>query len=172
MPKLIPIFLLLTWLSGTTPSVAQPNQENDLKLSNLQRIDEIYLEHKRELATDISFNKLQKIVRGDIRDLATIQSLFDNQLVGPAEDQELLALGVLLGDIFVKENNMQWQVYEDNLGRSRAVCLPRSSHCLFPITMISKRIKRGADINVEAIYNRGIMLIKDYIPKLPYSVKK
>lgn len=156
------------YMLGSTTSFAA---EEEIKISELQKVDEIYLSHKRELASDLSFKELQKIVHGDKRDLSVIQSLLDQELVGPADEQELFALGVLLGDVYVSEYQLEWKNYEDEIGKSRAVCLPRTQQCLFPITMISKRVKRGFKVDVNDVYQHSISLLQDYFPKLPYSAK-
>lgn len=154
------LFSSLTWADET------------IKISPLERVDEIYLEHKRESVTDLSFKRLSKIIYGDKRDLTTMQLLLDQEIVNAANEQELFAMGVLLGDIYVKEFQLEWRVYLDQIGKSRAVCIPKSSNCLFPITMVSKRLKRDVKVDIKKLYARGVDLIDDHFPKLPYAVDK
>ncbi len=165
------ILAFVVFFTVVAPKLAaQP--DNEVRITNLERVDEIYLDHKRELISDLSFKRLDKILYGDKRDLSVLQQLLNQQIVAAANAEELLAMGVALGDVYVKEHQMTWQVYEDNRGKSRAVCLPRINQCLFPVTMISKRVKRNVKVDINSVYNNGFNLIKDYIPKLPYSVKK
>lgn len=170
--KLFAISLTSILLSLPLSSFAGNDEQEESKISNMDKVDKIYLSHKRDLASDLAFSKLNKIIRGDKRDISTIQAMLDEEVVSEANDEELLALGVLLGDVYVKEDQLEWKNYTDDLGKSRAVCLPRTEQCLFPITMISKRIKRGVKPNVNEMYTHGLSLIEEYFPKVPYTADK
>ena len=44
-----------------------------------------------------------------------------------------------MGDLLAVELGMHWIVYEDDMGRSRALRYQQSEVVLFPITMIARR---------------------------------
>lgn len=171
MLKLLQLLVLVAALT-TAQSWAQITGDNEIEITALERVDHIYLDNKREEIGELSFSRLDKILRGDKRDLSALQALLDQQLIGPADEQKLLAMGVVLGDVFAAELNVEWRNYLDNIGRSRAVCMPQTTHCLFPITMISKRVTRGVKVDVEELYLKGIELLEPYKPRLPYSADK
>ena len=54
-------------------------------------------------------------------------------------------------------------------GRSRALCVKQTSSCLFPVTMLSRRMKVGTKPDVKKIYNEAILLMQKHLPKLPYD---
>lgn len=153
------------------PSVglAQSGLQGEAEITDLARVDHIYLNNKRDEIKDLSFKQLDKILRGDKRDLPALQALLDQQLVAPAEEQLLISMGVILGDIYVSELDLEWKNYTDNLGKSRAVCMTTADYCLFPLTMISKRVKRGAKVNIVELYQKGVDHLEPHRPKLPYS---
>jgi hypothetical protein len=66
---------------------------------------------------------------------------------------ELQCLGAALGDAFVQELHMEWVVIEDEHGIDFAVLMPGTSIMLFPLTMISKRIERGEQVDVFDMFN-------------------
>lgn len=164
--------LVATLILMPINSSAQSGLQGEAEIAELERVDHIYLNNKRDEIKDLSFKNLDKILRGDKRDLSSLQALLDQQIISPTDQQLLLGMGVMLGDIFASELNLEWKNYTDDLGRSRAVCMPRTDYCLFPLTMISKRVKRGADVDVAKLYQKGVEHLEPYQPKLPYSVEK
>ncbi len=73
----------------------------------------------------------------------------------PKQEQtyELQCMGIVLGDAFVQEMKMEWVVVEDSYGRDPAVRMPGTSVIVFPLTMISKRIEAGEDVDVFDLFN-------------------
>ena len=86
------------------------------------------------------------------RDLVTLQRILDRGLVSTDDSLQLQALGVVLGDLFAAKLNMDWVVYRDRAGRSRALRYRESETFLFPVTMISRRWEAGHERAVEDIY--------------------
>ncbi|PCK10178.1 MAG: hypothetical protein COA42_00880 [Alteromonadaceae bacterium] len=105
--------------------------------------------------------------------MGLLQRIVDNKTIDRGDKKELQALGVVLGDIFVSKHKiLSWYVYEDELGKTHAVCIKDSTHCLFPITMLSRRMEVGLKPSVERIFNKGMDEISEFLPKVPYSGKK
>jgi len=101
---------------------------------------------------------------------ALLQRIIDKELLKRDQKLELQALGVVLGDEFVLYNKaLIWQVFQDEQGSSHAVCVKDTKHCLFPTTMLSRRMEAGIKPKVEEVYQKGISAIKEFLPKLPYS---
>jgi hypothetical protein len=138
-------------------------------IEELRWVDNGYLERQRALIDEIGRSEFGTRVRKDISDLRLLQRIMDADLVNQTQLVEQQAMGVVLGDVYVNELGLEWRVYQDQEGKSRAVCIPNSSHCLFPITMISKRASLGVKPDIRGLYDRGISLIKEHLPKLPYS---
>jgi hypothetical protein len=138
-------------------------------LEELRWVDNGYLERQRALIDEIGRSEFGSRVRKDISDLRLLQRIIDQGLINQTQKQHLQAMGVVLGDVYVSELGLEWRVYKDELGKSRAVCQPKTSHCLFPITMISKRASLGVKPDIRALYDKGVSNIADHIPKIPYS---
>jgi hypothetical protein len=59
-------------------------------------------------------------------------------------------------------------IYEDALGRSRALRYRQSQEYLFPITMISRRQEADNHTPVAAIYQKAYGIIDPLRPELPF----
>ena len=75
------------------------------------------------------------------------------RVFGPDQTYELQSMGVVLGDVFVQDMGFHWIVVEDESSRDPAVQYKNTSIILYPLTMISKRIERGEEVDVFELYN-------------------
>lgn len=141
----------------------------DIKLSELSWIDRKYFDKQRQVIDDIGRGNYGTRIRGGKTDLELLQRIIDGEHIAQNERSKQLAMGIVLGDIYVAERGLQWREYEDEAGRSRGVCLPDTEQCLFPLSMITRRMRVTEDINIQRIYDRGLELIESIMPKLPYS---
>jgi len=64
---------------------------------------------------------------------------------------------------------LHWVIYEDNIGRSRALRYRETENYLFPMTMISRRREVGNLSPVVDIYQKAVDLIKPQLPALPFQ---
>ena len=62
-------------------------------------------------------------------------------------------MGIVFGDVFVQDMGFSWVMVEDEHGRDPAIRYRETSIILFPLTMISKRIERGEQVDVFDLYN-------------------
>ena len=85
--------------------------------------------------------------------LGTLRALLNAAVFAPEQTYELQSMGVVLGDAFVQQMGFHWVIVEDDSGRDPAIKCRDTSVILFPLTMISKRIERGATVDVFEIYN-------------------
>ncbi|HEX2476920.1 MAG TPA: DUF3806 domain-containing protein [Lacipirellulaceae bacterium] len=85
--------------------------------------------------------------------LGLIRAVLEAKVFNASDTYELQCLGIILGDAFVQECGWLWRMVEDEYGRDPCVKVPGSSMSLFPLTMISKRIERGEDVDVFALFN-------------------
>lgn len=136
---------------------------DDVKVTDLQYPDHSFLKSQRELANRISSFATGYSFKGTKFDLETLQRIVDKKVIPKTETKRLQALGVILGDVLKNELGLNWKVYEDSLGRSRALCVRNTNRCLFPVTMISRRYEVGATVNMESIYSKAKGIILPYI---------
>jgi hypothetical protein len=85
--------------------------------------------------------------------LGLLRALIEQRVFRAHQTYELQSMGVVLGDAFAQELKMEWVIVEDSFGRDPALRLPRTSIIIFPLTMISKRIERGEEVDVFDLFN-------------------
>lgn len=134
------------------------------KLTTLQVVEVNQLNAQEQVIDQLARRHLGLQVHRDKRDLDLLQRLADRKIIKTEETAKLQAMGVVLGKLLEKELKLKWMGYEDKVGYSRALCVPNTAHCLFPITMLSRRLEVGLQVNVKKIYANAIALIDPYIP--------
>ena len=87
----------------------------------------------------------------------------------PDQVRELQAMGVIMGDRLAAELGRRWVLYEDNVGRSRALRYQKSDILLFPITMIARRREAGNKTSVIEIYQQASNIIAKSTSALPFQ---
>ena len=93
--------------------------------------------------------------------LGTVRAVLQAGLFDRDQTYELQCLGVILGDAFVQELRMEWVMVDDPDGRDPAVRMPNTTIILFPLTMLSKRIERGEQLDVFQLFNGLAAEIED-----------
>ena len=68
------------------------------------------------------------------------------------ETLKLQCLGITLGDAFAQGFSLEWIEVKDTFGNDPALQLPNSSIIIYPLTMISKRIELGEDVDIYKLY--------------------
>jgi hypothetical protein len=145
-------------------------ESNPVTLSELSTLDQQYMRSQRNLIEDLARRKLGSAFSGEpSRDIATLQRLLDERVVEPHQRQELQAMGIILGDLLAVQLDMRWIIYEDSLGRSRALQLKDTDNFLFPVTMISRRREVGNNTPVQAIFDKAVATIEPLIPPRPFE---
>ncbi len=160
-------FILIAWLglAGTANS-----DEQQYRLSKIGAIDIRFMAQQRVRIDDLARFDLGKQLQGDkANDLDILQTLLDRRLVRADQTLELQAMGVVMGELLAQELNMEWVIYEDRYGRSRALKFKYSDNFLFPVTMISRRAEVGADVQVEKIYRKAMELMKPHRQSMPFQ---
>ena len=147
------VLVLLPALSVCTSwSVAQsPNF--DVLIEPLTAIDRQFMAEQRMRVEQLA-NRLGRGLTGVAdRDLDTLQRILDERMV-PAEDTlTLQAMGVVFGDLLGDRLDMDWVVYRDNKGRSRALRSRQMDVYLFPVTMISRRQEGGSERRLKPLFD-------------------
>lgn len=151
------------------PSAA-PSQKEPV-ITDLGWMDHNRMEQETTKINELAQSKTGTPLRRDLTDLDTLQRIINNELVEVDDHETQQALGVVLGNVMLADfpNTFEWKVYEDDLGRSRAICVKQTSSCLFPVTMLSRRMEVGTKPNVKKIYDEAILLMQKHLPKLPYD---
>ena len=85
--------------------------------------------------------------------LGLIRAILQHAVFAPSQTYELQCLGIVLGDAFVQEMEMEWIMVKDSYGRDPAIRVPGTSVIVYPLTMISKRIENGENVDVFELFN-------------------
>jgi hypothetical protein len=126
----------------------------DQKILPLTATDEQRLEKQRQVITQyLSPEDLKTKYPTAAGKLGTLRALLTARLFSPKQTYELQSLGVVLGDVFIQDLGFHWVMVEDEHGKAPAIRYQETSILLFPLTMISKRIEKGEDVDVFDLYN-------------------
>ncbi|MEJ2415547.1 MAG: DUF3806 domain-containing protein [Exilibacterium sp.] len=168
VPMLLPVMITAFCLS--LPLGASAGEE-EIQIYELSWLDKNHLQKQVERIDDLARTQLGTQIHNNRDDLELLQRIVNKGLIRRDERLLLQAMGAVLGNLLVEELGLQWMVYEDDLGRSRAACVKDTEHCLFPITMLSRRMEVGIMVKVQDIYDNAVTIITPYLPKSPYQQK-
>lgn len=158
--------LLACLLSLATAAQAQTAP----RIEDLSYIDRQYMSEQRSRLEEIASRNFGRGFNGNKdHDLDLLQRMLDEDLVRNDQTQELQAMGVIMGDLLAEDLNMHWVVYEDEVGRSRALRYKETDNYLFPITMISRRREAGNEKPVKDIYQKAYDIIEPLRPDIPFQ---
>lgn len=166
--------LMLTVGANAQIRIDDGQQESDTyRLSNLTWADRNDFERWAGNVERLGQRHFGQSLRHDKTDLRLLQRIADDRLIKQDDRETLQGMGVILGNILQRELDLEWKVYEDAAGRSRALCVPGTADCLFPVTMLSRRLEVGLNVDVNKIYTDAVATIDPYLPKeTPYAEPK
>ena len=150
--RLLVLVLLPALFVCTSWSVAQsPNF--DVLIEPLTAIDRQFMAEQHMRVEQLA-NRLGRGLTGVAdRDLNTLQRILDERMVPAKDTLTLQAMGVVFGDLLGDRLDMDWVVYRDNKGRSRALRYRQMDVYLFPITMISRRQEGGSERRLKPLFD-------------------
>lgn len=143
---------------------AQDDEDANQKVSELSWADQNELSRKEGEVESIGQRHFGQSLRHDKSDLVVLQRIADDKLIEQDNVEMLQALGIVLGNTLARELDLEWQVYSDEMGRSRAICVPNTEHCLFPLTMLSRRLEVGLSVDVSKVYDEAVAAIEPFTP--------
>ena len=161
--RLLALFILPALSICASWSVAQsPNF--DVLIEPLTAVDRQFMAEQRMRVEHLA-NRLGRGLTGVVdRDLDTLQRILDERMVPPEDTLTLQAMGVVFGDLLGERLDMDWVVYRDNKGRSRALRYRKIDVYLFPVTMISRRQEGGSERRLKPLFDDTV---RDTRPLLP-----
>lgn len=157
----LPLLGTAAWAQGS--SWEQPS-EVEQRIEPLSPIDDHFMANQRADIEALANRLGQRLSGQRDRDLNTLQTLLDRNMVAEDDVLTLQAMGIVLGDLLADELNMHWVVYRDRAGRSRALQYQRSDVYLFPVTMISRRREAGNTKPVRVIFDEAVASVAGRLP--------
>lgn len=89
---------------------------------------------------------------GGLEDLALLQATLAD--IGADRTYDLQSLGLVLGQVFLHAHSgFDWWMVEDEYGRDPALRYKETSLLLFPLTMLSKRIEDGEELDLVELFH-------------------
>jgi hypothetical protein len=144
--------------------------DDTLRIGELSYLDRQYMAQQRERLQDLTARHFGRRFNGQRgNDLQLLQGLLDRGLVRNSQTRELQAMGVIMGDLLAADLGLHWVVYQDSLGRTRALRDGESDTYLFPITMISRRREVDNRTSVAEIYAKARDIVLSSRPPLPFQ---
>lgn len=145
--------------------------KKEIQIKEFGWMDKNRMDQETTKINELTQTKLGTPLRRDLSDLSTLQRIVDKELVATDNFELQQAMGVVLGNVMLADfpNTLEWKIYEDELGRSRALCARKTNDCLFPVTMLSRRMEVGTKPNVRKIYDDALLRMEKHLPKLPYD---
>lgn len=107
---------------------------------------------ERYLGSDAANLQKYQTVSGK---LGLLRVLLERGIFQPNQTYELQCMGIVFGDAPVQHCGVEWRVVEDHYGRDPCVQIPGSTVVLFPLTMISKRIEKGEQVDVFDLFTKS-----------------
>ena len=167
MPRLLTalVFTLCLLPTGLMAQAPKP-----LEISEPTKLDLAYMERQMDLLEELGRNNFGRGLSGDKdRDLALMQRLLDQSLVRASQTAELQAMGMVMGNHLAEEFDLHWVIYEDHLGRSRALRYRDSDAYVFPMTLVSRRVEGGNRVELQKLYDKAAQNVVELRPKLPFQ---
>ncbi len=160
-----------TLLNTAAEKSANEISPQKITIEDLDWIDKKHMDEEAIRIDKFVQSKLGISIRRDVTDLNSLQRIFDNKLVEPSDYKMLQAMGIVLGNVMQADfpSALEWKVYSDELGRSRALCVRNTANCLFPVTMLERRVEAGIRPDVKKIYHDAILSMEKYLPQVPYG---
>lgn len=145
-------------------------QDPKFVIEDLGWMDRNYLEKQVEKIDSLARARLGTQLRNNLDDLATLQQIIDRELISNKDTEGLQALGAVMANLMLLDvPSLEWKIYKDSVGRSRALCVKKTQVCLFPITMLSRRIEVGLKPDVKKVYEEGLSNVDDHVQQIPYG---
>ena len=128
--------------------------EDEQTVTELLPDDEIRLAEQRQVIERYLAPESKPNYQTPAGKLGLLRALLDQGVFSPSQTYELQCMGIILGDTFVQEMQMEWVMVEDSYGRDPALRMPGTSIIIYPLTMISKRIEQGESVvDVFELFN-------------------
>ncbi|MDH5505804.1 MAG: DUF3806 domain-containing protein [Anaerolineae bacterium] len=98
--------------------------------------------------------------------ITLLQALIQGRFISADQTYGLQCMGIVLGDVFVMNMGFHWIMVEDEYGRDPAIRYQNTSIILHPLTMISKRVEKGEEINIDELYNGISAIVNDLVEQV------
>lgn len=166
MPQLRLLGALLFYLAVLLPQA----HADTVTISDLSWTDKQFMAAQLARVDELVRSEFGAQIHGKERDLEVLQQVINRNLVDRNDAQTQQAMGLVLGNVIANQTGMVWVAYKDTNGRSRALCVKGSTDCLFPMTMLARRMAVGLYPDVDKLYHEAMEMVAPLVNKSPYDV--
>ena len=162
--RLAQSLLMLALSLGSASLCHAQGADFEVQIEPLTAIDHQFMAEQRGRVEALA-NRLGRGLTGNVdRDLDTLQRILDERMVPTSDTLTLQAMGLVFGDLLGDRLSMQWVVYRDRQGRSRALRYRDLDVFLFPMTMISRRQEAGSDRRLRPLFDETVAETRPLLP--------
>jgi hypothetical protein len=164
-------FIIFATMVFSTHLCADESQLKAVVIEDLGWMDKNKMQQQEDQINSLAKSKMGLSLHKNWDDIALLQQIIDRKLVAANDSSTQEAMGVVLGNVMQADfpAHLQWKIYKDKLGRSRALCIKGTEECLFPVTMLSRRMRLEMTIKVSEVYDNAIDQAASQLPKMPYG---
>ena len=98
--------------------------------------------------------------------LYLLEGILSKGFIESNETWKLQSLGIVLGDALAQKLDLNWIEVEDEYGVDPALRFKDSSVIAFPLTMISKRVEKGEQVDIRVLFEGMVDLISQQVKSL------
>jgi hypothetical protein len=140
------------------------------RVEALSANDQLFMREQQQRIDDLARRHFGRQLNGNkYNDIAVMQRLLDEGIVGSSQVSELQAMGIILGELLKVEKGLRWTIYYDRYGRSRALQLPGfNKEFIFPVTQLSRKAEVGINVKVADVYKVLEQAVVDIRNKPPF----
>ena len=163
--------IMFSIMTFSTSVYADDTQLKAVTVEAISWMDKNKMQQQQDEIKKLAKSKLGLDLHNNWDDIGLLQQIIDRKLVATNDVSTQEAMGVILGNIMQADfpSHLQWKIYNDKVGRSKAICIKGTAECLFPVTMLSRRMRLEMQINVAEIYDNAIAQAASKLPKVPYG---
>ncbi len=163
--------IIFSIIAFNTPLYADDSQLKAIVIEDLGWMDKNKMQQQEDQINALAKSKLGLTIHKNWDDVGLLQQMIDRNLIANTDVSTQEAMGVVLGKIMQADfpSHLEWKIYKDKIGRSKALCIKNTEECLFPVTMISRRIRLEMTIKISDIYDHAIDQISGQLPRMPYG---
>lgn len=156
------LIALLSMTAGTTANAQ--GSEIELRIEPLSAIDQQFMTNQRAEVERLANRLGRRLTGRPDRDIDTLQEILNRNFIAADDELALQGMGIVFGDLLGTRLSMDWVVYRDRAGRSRALRYRDSDTYLFPVTMISRRYEAGSERPLKDVFDDTVKKTQARLP--------
>lgn len=141
------------------------------QIMDLRNADRYFVSLSLERVNELTRSHFGSMLNGSTEhDIPLLQRLLSDKVVAQDNTVMLQAMGIALGEVLKGQRELKWVRYLDTKGTSRALQLKHENYFIYPVTLISRRVSAGIEVDIAALYSEILQKLDDYIEQHVYAI--